>query len=86
MSLKQIARMGAATPMDAYEGVSGRPVTPMPIMVNEAIMAGLRPMRSPSLPNTKAPRGRVRNPAPKVASDANKLVPGVSEGKNARPI
>ena len=73
-------------PMVAYVGIKGNPVTPMPIKVNEAIMAGLRPMRSPRRPNTKAPSGRVRNPAPKVASEANKLVPGVSDGKNARPI
>ena len=72
--------------MDAYGGISGKPATPMPINVNEVIIAGLRPTRSPRRPNTKAPRGLVRKPAPKVASDASKLVPGVSEGKNARPI
>jgi len=32
------------------------------------------------------PEGRVKNPAPKVASEASKLAPGVSEGKNVRPI
>jgi hypothetical protein len=72
--------------MVAYGGISGRPITPTPIRANEASMAGLRPSRSPRRPNTNAPSGRVRNPAPKVASDASKLAPGVSDGKKARPI
>jgi hypothetical protein len=33
-----------------------------------------------------APSGRVRKPAPNVASDASRLVPGVSDGKKVRPI
>ncbi len=73
-------------PMDAYGGINGKPVTPTPISMKEMSMAGLRPSRSPSLPSTNAPRGRVRNPTPKVASDASRLVPGVSDGKKARPI
>ena len=61
-------------------------MTPTPIKPKEMSIAGLRPMRSPSRPNTHAPSGRVRKPAPKVASDASKLVPGASDGKKALPI
>ena len=66
--------------------MSGNPTTPIPISQNDNNMAGLRPTRSPSRPMTKAPSGRVRNPTPNVASEASRLVPGVSEGKNVRPI
>jgi len=73
-------------PMEAYDGINGKPTTPMPIKAKEASMAGFLPMRSPRRPSTIAPSGRVKNPAPNVASDASKLAPGVSEGKNVRPI
>jgi len=81
-----IARTGASIPMEAYEGISGNPITPAPISMNDSIIAGLRPARSPKRPMTYAPSGRVRNPTPKVASEASRLVPGVFEGKKVRPI
>ncbi len=77
---------GAATPMAAYDGTSGSPTTAMPMSQKDSSMAGLRPARSAYRPMTSAPSGRVRKPAPKVASEASRLVPGVSDGKNVRPI
>jgi hypothetical protein len=37
-------------------------------------------------PITHAPSGRVRKPAPKVASEASRLRSRESEGKKVRPI
>jgi hypothetical protein len=81
-----MASKGAQTPIVAYGGISGKPTTPTPISTNDRSIAGLRPTRSPKRPITRAPSGRVKKPAPKVASDANRLVLGALEGKNARPI
>src|SRR5262249_18633003 len=81
-----MTRMGAKIPIDAYEGVSDRPVAATPIKPSDNTIAGLRPARSPNLPITNAPSGLVRNPTPKVASDDSRLRPGVVEGKKVRPI
>ena len=58
----------------------------MPISEKDIIIAGLRPMRSPIGPMIIAPIGRVRNPAPKVASESSRLDDGLAPGKNVRPI
>jgi hypothetical protein len=81
-----IASTGAQIPIDAYGGMSGKPITPTPIKPKERSIAGFRPTRSPKRPITRAPSGRVKKPTPNVASDASRLVPGVFDGKNARPI
>jgi hypothetical protein len=73
-------------PIVARDGVTASPMIAMPIIQKETIIAGLRPCRSPILPITRAPIGRVTNPAPKVASEANRLVDGSFEGKKALPI
>jgi hypothetical protein len=49
-------------------------------------MAGLRPIRSPSVPSTIAPIGRVTKPIPKVASDSHRLSEPSVDGKNVLPI
>ena len=71
---------GAAGPISAYEGVNARPTIAAPISVNEKTIAGLRPMRSPMPPITMAPIGRVRKPAPKVASVASRAAEGLPLG------
>jgi hypothetical protein len=53
------------------------------MQVNESIIAGFRPTRSPILPITTPPTGRIRKPAPNVASDNNRLDDGFRVGKNA---
>jgi hypothetical protein len=45
-----------------------------------------RPWRSVYAPRTIAPRGRIRNPAPKVVSDNINEVKGFPLGKNALPM
>lgn len=52
----------------------------------ETNMAGLRPFRSPRMPMTIPPRGRVKKPAPNVASERRRLEAGSREGKNVCPI
>ena len=73
-------RIGAAAPIIAYDGVNARPVIATPISANENTIAGLRPILSPMPPITIAPIGRVRKPAPNVASVASnaaeRLPPG----------
>jgi hypothetical protein len=51
----------------------------------DRIIAGLRPNRSPILPITKPPMGRVTKPTPNVPRDASKLAAGMLEGKKALP-
>ncbi len=72
--------------MALNEGVSASPVMATPIRVNDRSMAGLRPRRSPSRPITAAPTGRIRKPAPKVASEARRLEVALADGKKLRPI
>ena len=73
-------------PMAAKEGMAAIPSMPAPIRPKESSIAGFRPTRSAIRPITSAPSGRVRNPAPKVASVARRLVAGSCEGKKVRPI
>lgn len=61
-------------PMAPYDGVNASPTIANPMSENDTSIAGLRPMRSPMLPITMAPIGRVRKPAPKVASVASNAV------------
>ena len=42
----------------------------------------LRPMRSPNLPNTRAPKGRTIKPAANVAKVESKAAVGFVFGKN----
>ncbi len=77
---------GAAGPIIAYEGVRASPTIANPINVKEKIIAGLRPMRSPMPPITIAPIGRVRNPAPKVASVASSAAEELPDGKKVREM
>ena len=67
------ARMGAASPMLAYGGITAIPTIAQPISTKHSIIAGLRPARSAYAPITNAPMGRVTNPAPNVASDSIRL-------------
>jgi len=72
--------------MAEYEGVNAIPTMAMPMSQNVNNIAGLLPVRSAIRPMTYAPRGRVKNPAPKVANDISRLESGLCAGKNARPI
>jgi hypothetical protein len=67
------AATGAAIPIIAYDGVTARPASAMPIMENVSIIAGFRPLRSAKCPITKPPSGRVTKPTPKVASESSSL-------------
>ena len=58
---------------------------PRPIIVNERIIAGLRPRRSAIRPMMSPPSGRLTNPTPKVASDRISDCEA-SPGKRLRPI
>lgn len=40
------------------------------------------PIKSPSLPKNRAPKGRTTNPAAKVAKVDKKAAVGLSDGKN----
>jgi len=79
------ARTDAATPIDWYDGVSARPMMPMPIRVKDRIIAGLRPRRSANRPMIRPPSGLPTKPTPKVASDRSKDCEA-SPGNSVRPI
>ena len=77
---------GAAAPMAAWDGVSARTATEMPISVMLSSIAGLRPCRSAHAPMAHAPSGRPMKPTPNVASEAIRLTKGSSDGKKTLPI
>ena len=78
--------MGAAQPMVAKPGT--KPIAkvepPINTKVNKKVY--LRPIISPSLPNTNAPNGRTIKPAAKMASVLNNADVPASEGKNCFEI
>jgi hypothetical protein len=55
-----------------------------PIKNKLAISAGLRPWRSPNMPNNRPPSGRVTKPTPYVINDKSTPVAGATSGKNTR--
>jgi hypothetical protein len=57
----------AATPMEAKVGIRPMAAVARPMPVSVTIKVYLRPTRSPSHPNRKAPSGRIRKPAVKSA-------------------
>ncbi len=63
------SRIGDQTPMLAYEGIRPMQSVPIAIMIMVTARTFCRPMRSPSGPKTRPPRGRMRKAAvnaPKV--------------------
>ena len=53
-----------------------------PIIIKVSKKVCLRPMRSPSLPKTKAPKGLTIKPAAKIAKVLNSAAVPASAGKN----
>ena len=53
----------AARPMEAKVGIRPMAAVAKPMPVSVTMKVYLRPTRSPSHPNKKAPSGRIRNPA-----------------------
>ena len=57
--------------MDAYVGSMPIAALARPIIVSEMMSMFRRPTRSPKCPNSTAPNGRAKNPAPNVANEAS---------------
>jgi hypothetical protein len=59
-------RTAAPNPIDSYVGTN--PIAPVPRAMPVRVIrkVNLRPTRSPTQPNRKAPKGRIRNPAVKI--------------------
>src|SRR5262249_10610249 len=80
------SRMGAAAPMLLYVGSTptSAVAAPIPTIVHRNVY--LRPTRSPSRPNTRAPNGRTANPTPNSARLDRNAIVGSPAGKNRSPI
>jgi len=78
----EIRITGAATPIEAYDGrIPTRKVAvPMIRIVTRNVY--LRPIMSPSRPNTSAPNGRTMKPAANASSAKMKADVGSSPEKN----
>ncbi len=74
--------IGAATPMVAYDGSNPTSAVEAPMIRIVIRKVCLRPMRSPSRPNTSAPNGRTKNPAAKARSAKMYAVVSFTPAKN----
>lgn len=72
--------IGAAMPIFSYPGRNPIAAVEPPMISSVARNANLRPMRSPTRPNTSAPSGRTANPTANVASVLRKLAVALPEG------
>ena len=72
----------AARPIDSNVGIN--PIAPVPKAMPVSVIRNvyLRPTRSPSQPNTKAPNGRTRNPAVNSAIVLSRAATGWLFSKN----
>ena len=57
----------------------------MPIINSVATSTGLRPKRSPMMPNMMPPSGRTTKPTPKVRNASSVPTTGSLFGKNSSP-
>jgi hypothetical protein len=60
-------------------------VVPTPIINSVATKTGLRPKRSPMMPNRMPPSGRTTKPTPKVRNASKVPTTGSLLGKNSSP-
>ena len=79
------SRIGAQTPIVAYDGI--RPIANVPaaIMIMVTARTFCRPTRSPSGPKTMPPSGRTRNAAAKAPNVARSWAVGLPDGKKTLP-
>ncbi len=77
------SRIGAAIPICA--AVGSRPISAVAPPIRNIVSASvfLRPMRSPTWPNTNPPMGRTTKPTANVANDSSVPTNVVWSGKNA---
>jgi hypothetical protein len=79
------SRIGAPTPIVAYDGI--RPIAKVPaaIMIMVRARTFWRPTRSPSGPKTMPPSGRTRKAAAKAPNVESSCAVGLPEGKKTLP-
>ena len=81
-----MSTMGAVTPIESEVGRTPTMNVDEPMITMVIRKVYLRPTRSPSRPNTSAPKGRTRKPAANASNAKILRVPSGNWLKNLAPI